>query len=228
MKILKLVFCIIFYIISLTNIFGQSVTLQPNTFQLPKVSINPACTVADKGKVVFNTNQNKILYCNGTSWIDPESGVVARITPAFWVRNSALQTVRSEFEIITFPNNEFDLTNSFNLDDAPTDPNTFVSPDDGIYQINFDTQLDLSGFAPTASTQITLRLTKSTNNSFQSFHYIFPVEDNSEDNYIHLSRLMRLPQGAKVSIYINIQNAPTWGALKLDYPTFSGYLVSWY
>jgi hypothetical protein len=211
-----------------TNAFSQSISLQPNFFQLPRVATNPACAVADKGKMIFNTNQNKILYCNGSAWINPESGVVAPITPAFFVRKSGLQTVRSEFEIITFPYNDFDLTNSFNLDDVPTDPNTFVSPDDGIYQINFDTQIDMSGFVPTASTQITLRLTKSTDGSFQSFEYIFPVGDNSEDNYIHLSRLMRLPQGAKVRIYVNIQNAPTWGALKLDYPTFSGHLVSWY
>ncbi len=228
MKILRQTLCIVFYIISHINTFGQSVTLQPNTFQLPKVASNPACTVADKGKVVFNTNQNKILYCNGTAWIDPENGTAARITPAFWVYSTDVQTVRSEFEVVTFKYRDFDLTNSFNLETSPTNPNTFVAPDNGIYEINFDAKLDLSSFSPTPSTQITLRLTKTTDNSFQSYHFVFPVGDNSGENYIHLSKILNLPKDTRVRININIQNAPTWGTLKIDYPFFSGHLVSWY
>ena len=228
MKILRQTLCIVFYIISHINTFGQSVTLQPNTFQLPKVASNPACTVADKGKVVFNTNQNKILYCNGTAWIDPENGTAARITPAFWVYSTDVQTVRSEFEVVTFKYRDFDFTNSFNLETSPTNPNTFVAPDNGIYEINFDAKLDLSSFSPTPSTQITLRLTKTTDNSFQSYHFVFPVGDNSGENYIHLSKILNLPKDTRVRININIQNAPTWGTLKIDYPFFSGHLVSWY
>lgn len=56
------------------SIFAQSISLDPNSLQLPRLTVNPTCTVADKGKMIYNTSQEKILYCNGTTWIDPATG----------------------------------------------------------------------------------------------------------------------------------------------------------
>lgn len=55
-------------------VFAQSITLDPNSLQLPRMAANPACAVADKGKMIYNTTQNKVLFCNGSAWIDPTSG----------------------------------------------------------------------------------------------------------------------------------------------------------
>lgn len=229
MKILKSALGIIFYIISLASTLGQSVTLQPNTFQLPKVATNPACTVADKGKVVFNTNQNKILYCNGSTWIDPENGTPMRITPAFSAYGNS-ETVRSdEYVSINFESEFFDLSNNFYLDNSSSDPNTFISPDNGIYEISFNTELDMSPFVPNEDTQIVFLLNESMPNSYYRGHFFrFPVRENAHQHNIHFSKLLKLPQGAKISVEMRLENAPTYGILQIDSPNLTGHLVSWY
>lgn len=65
------------------NIIAQSISLDPNTLQLPQLSVNPSCTISDKGKMIYNTTQEKIMYCNGTDWIDPTSGGI----PNNWVNS---------------------------------------------------------------------------------------------------------------------------------------------
>ncbi|MBA4849681.1 hypothetical protein [Emticicia sp. BO119] len=217
-------------IVSLTNAFGQSISLHPNTFQLPKVASNPACTVADKGKVVFNTNQNKIFYCNGSAWIDPENGTPMRITPAFSAYGSSSQVVRSdEYTYINFTSEFFDLGNNFNLSNSPTDPNHFVSLDNGIYEISFNTEFDMSSFAPEDNSQIVFWLSESLPNSYyRSYRFYFPVRDNADQHYIHFSKLLRLPQGANVSLEMKLENAPTFGVLRIGSPNLTGHLVTWY
>jgi hypothetical protein len=49
--------------------FGQSVSIQPNSLQLPRFATNPACTVADNGKMIYNTTSNQTYYCDGTTWV---------------------------------------------------------------------------------------------------------------------------------------------------------------
>jgi Chaperone of endosialidase len=56
------------------SIFAQSISLDPNSLQLPRLAVSPTCAVADKGKMIYNTVQERVLYCNGTTWIDPASG----------------------------------------------------------------------------------------------------------------------------------------------------------
>lgn len=58
------------------SVFAQSISLDPNSLQLPRLAVNPTCAVADKGKLIYNTAQEKVLYCNGTSWVDPATGGV--------------------------------------------------------------------------------------------------------------------------------------------------------
>jgi hypothetical protein len=64
--------------------FSQSVfRLDANGLGLPQFVANPTCAVADKGKLIYNTTQEKVLYCNGTTWIDPATGG----TSSDWVSN---------------------------------------------------------------------------------------------------------------------------------------------
>lgn len=65
------------------NIFAQSISIDPNALQLPRLAVNPTCLVADKGKMIYNTTQEKVLYCNGTTWIDPTTGAV----PNNWINS---------------------------------------------------------------------------------------------------------------------------------------------
>ncbi|RYU97003.1 hypothetical protein [Emticicia agri] len=225
---MKQILYIFFFIISLTHTFGQAVTIQPNTFQLPKVSTNPACTVADKGKVVFNTTQNKILYCNGSAWIDPESGTTMRTTPAFSADGNS-QAVRSDqFYSVTFNFEFFDLSNNFNLNDAATDPNKFIAPDNGIYEIDFNTKFDMYSFSPAEDTQIVFKLSESMPNQYyRSYSFVFPVRDNAHEHAIQFSKVLKLAPGARVSVEMKLENPPTFGTLRIGRPYFSGHLVSW-
>ncbi|RFS16064.1 C1q-like domain-containing protein [Emticicia sp. C21] len=50
--------------------FSQATLLEPYAISIPKVTANPTCNVAAKGKQIFNTTSNKMFYCNGSSWID--------------------------------------------------------------------------------------------------------------------------------------------------------------
>ncbi|MCU0341800.1 MAG: complement C1q domain-containing protein [Spirosomaceae bacterium] len=48
--------------------YSQSISLDPNSLQLPRLAVNPTCAVADKGKLIYNTNLEKVLFCNGSAW----------------------------------------------------------------------------------------------------------------------------------------------------------------
>jgi hypothetical protein len=62
---LALVFCSLYG-------FSQSVfRLDANGLGIPQFTTNPSFTVADKGKLIFNTTDNKLYYCDGTAWIAP-------------------------------------------------------------------------------------------------------------------------------------------------------------
>jgi hypothetical protein len=58
---------------------SQSISIEPNSLQLPQLATNPTCTVADKGKMIFNTTDNKLLYCNGTAWIAPTATTAPQV-----------------------------------------------------------------------------------------------------------------------------------------------------
>jgi hypothetical protein len=47
---------------------SQSISIDPNSLQLPRLASNPACAANDKGKLIYNTTQERVLYCNGTVW----------------------------------------------------------------------------------------------------------------------------------------------------------------
>jgi hypothetical protein len=54
--------------LSETVLYGQSTTMAPNYVVIPGVPTLPACAIADKGKTVFNTTDNKMYFCDGTAW----------------------------------------------------------------------------------------------------------------------------------------------------------------
>ena len=52
---------------------AQSITLQPDVFELPKLSSTPVCTITEKGRMYYDESTNKVLYCNGSNWNSPGS-----------------------------------------------------------------------------------------------------------------------------------------------------------
>jgi hypothetical protein len=50
--------------------FAQSISIDPNFIQFPKLNAAPTCAVADKGKQYFNTIDNKMYFCNGSTWVE--------------------------------------------------------------------------------------------------------------------------------------------------------------
>lgn len=61
-------------LISILKGYSQSSTLLPNAIELPKFSSNPTCNNSEKGRLIFNTTDNKSYYCNGTTWVDMSAG----------------------------------------------------------------------------------------------------------------------------------------------------------
>jgi hypothetical protein len=66
---------IILYILFIPAIsLAQSAVLLPNGIDLPKVTTLTTCTTPEKGRMVFNTTNNKAYYCNGTNWQEMTGG----------------------------------------------------------------------------------------------------------------------------------------------------------
>ncbi|OYU67404.1 MAG: hypothetical protein CFE22_04875 [Cytophagaceae bacterium BCCC1] len=57
--------------------FAQSVSINPQSLDLPKVTTLPGCAPADYGKVVFLTSNNKAHVCSGSGWVAVETSTGA-------------------------------------------------------------------------------------------------------------------------------------------------------
>jgi hypothetical protein len=65
---------VLFIILHLSfSIFAQSGTMLPDGFIMPNLAVAPGCTVADKGKMYFNTTSKGMMVCNGTAWLPASS-----------------------------------------------------------------------------------------------------------------------------------------------------------
>ena len=66
---------ILLYIIFIPTIsLAQSAVMLPNSIDLPKVTTLATCTTPEKGRMVFNTTDNKAYYCNGLNWQEMTGG----------------------------------------------------------------------------------------------------------------------------------------------------------
>lgn len=73
---MKMTFFILIVLMSIRVAIAQSITIDPSSLQLPQFATNPACTVADRGKLIFNTSQKKVLFCNGSAWKETGNGTL--------------------------------------------------------------------------------------------------------------------------------------------------------
>jgi hypothetical protein len=137
---MKKTFYLLIFLLSGSEIFAQSVTINPSASNSSIVNVQStnkgvlvpnmttvqrtAIVSPQKGLLVFDTNTNSFWFHNGTVWSEINSSTTK---PAF------LATSSSQFiptDGATFVGLEiFDITNSF---DAAT--GIFTAPSDGIYQ----------------------------------------------------------------------------------------------
>ncbi len=71
MKILRIVGAVL--ILANFGSFAQSVSINPQSLDLPKVANLPGCVATDYGKVVFLTSNNKAHVCSGSGWVAVET-----------------------------------------------------------------------------------------------------------------------------------------------------------
>ncbi len=75
MKIIKMIGSAL--ILANFGSFAQSVIINPQSLDLPKINNLPGCTSADYGKVVFLTSNNKAHVCSGSGWVAVETSTGA-------------------------------------------------------------------------------------------------------------------------------------------------------
>ncbi|WP_435356828.1 DUF7452 domain-containing protein [Emticicia sp. SJ17W-69] len=75
------------------NLFAQSATIAPGYVLIPATASAPTCLVADKGKMYFNTTDNKMYFCNGSTWVDFSSAAFALPYSGSGNSNSDLFTI---------------------------------------------------------------------------------------------------------------------------------------
>lgn len=91
---MKTAFFTFVYTLSISLGFAQSaVIIDPASFQLSQVSSNPGCNTADQGKLIYNSVQNRVFMCNGTSWmvlntVFPYIGTSVGSTNSFVITNN--------------------------------------------------------------------------------------------------------------------------------------------
>lgn len=103
MKKLLLTFILLFPLRGLGGyLLAQSGTMLPDGFIMPNVATAGTCTVADKGKMYFNTTNSTMMVCNGTDWV-PASSQWTTVLPSsnisFNAGNVGINTTTPEHKL---------------------------------------------------------------------------------------------------------------------------------
>ncbi len=76
---------------------AQSATIAPSFVLIPATATAPTCLSGEKGKLYFNTTSNKMLFCNGSTWVDFSAGAFTLPYTGSGVQNSGGQAGLVEF-----------------------------------------------------------------------------------------------------------------------------------
>ncbi|RYU97005.1 hypothetical protein [Emticicia agri] len=216
----------IFFMGCLTISFAQSVTIEPNTIQLPQVSANPTCASSEKGKMIYNTVTNKVLYCNGTNWVSNQVEGETSVIPAFQVNSFLSKILTSNESEVEMSSKIYDLTNSVTLKNDEDFPNRFTVPTNGIYSIKVYGDLELTSYTPKSTTRVYLSIVREGN--FGTYHYSsgFPIYAN--DNWKHLlaAKDFNLVAGERILVKVHVFDPPATGTLRIHKVYFEGHLIA--
>ncbi|RYU97004.1 hypothetical protein [Emticicia agri] len=208
--------------------FAQSITLEPDGSQLPRFATNPACTVADRGKQVYNTVQNKIYYCNGTSWINSETGTPFSPTPAFRATNGSGFSLTNTFQAVPFTFLTYDLAGNFKLNYSQDLPNTFIAHENGVYEFKLKARISLNSFTPAPLTKITFVVfSGDEEGAGETYYFTTPVTTQSNGEDISLGISLKLVTGRIVKFSVKYDGGGS-GTLYLNSVVADGHLVAKY
>lgn len=213
------------------SVFAQSVTISPGSLDLPRVNSLPSCSASTKGRMVYNTTDNKMYYCNGTAWINTEVAG-PQSEPAFSAYNSGdVFYTQVDYQpgvtFVTFNAENYDVGGNFSPNNM-VNANTFTAPANGIYHFDATVGLDVSGtMASSYFFSMHFIVTNAVNgfNTTAATQTVAPVASNNFSAQI--SRDLKLAAGDKVrlSVSASVPNSPY---LKSNLSFFTGHLATKY
>lgn len=59
----------LFYLLVSLSVFAQYGTIVPDGFIVPNATTAPGCSVAERGKMYYNSTAKLLMVCDGTEWI---------------------------------------------------------------------------------------------------------------------------------------------------------------
>ncbi len=187
---------------------AQSVTFRPGALELPNVTALPSCTASTKGRLVFNTTNNKMYYCNGTSWVNTEV-TGPQSEPAFSAYNTPAQPGDVNYNpiddggsVVIFKAENYDVGNNFNTASAMANINTFVVPANGTYHFDASVSMSLESkmIQNSDKVMIQLRVTSGANTSIAAQEVYAPIANANFS--VQISRDLKLATGDKVRLYV--------------------------
>lgn len=224
-----LLFCLLFLVGAAS---AQSVTISPGSLDLPRVASLSTCNASTKGKMVYNTTDNRMYYCNGTAWINTEvAGPQSQ--PAFSAYNSGeLNYIPVDFQpgttIVPFNNEYYDISSNFNTS-GQANGSSFIVPANGVYHFDAAASMNLVGTSLTNSNYINIHLMVTTvSNGFTTVAATATFAPIANSNFsVFISRDLKLAAGDRVRVSVSDDIFNTQ-YLASDKVFFNGHLATKY
>lgn len=221
------IFCFLFFVGAAS---AQSVTINPGSLDLPRVVSLSTCNASTKGRMVYNTTDNRMYYCNGTAWINTEVAG-PQSEPAFSAYNSGDVNYTSiDFQpgatIVSFNNKYYDVSSNFNTS-GQANGNNFIAPVNGVYHFDASASINLVGTSIASSNYVNIHLMVTTvSNGFTNVAATAAFAPIANSNFsIFISRDLKLAAGDKVRVSVSDDLFGTQ-YLASDKSFFNGHLAT--
>ena len=220
---MKTLFLSIALLASISTTWAQSISLNSGNLILPQLASNPPITVGDNGKMIYNTTLGKVMYCDGTTWVELSATTP---TPSFSGQILTPFTVTStQTAAALFQNYEAGGDNFLPLT-APVNPSSFVAPYNGIYQFNFKGITNLTNFVAAVNTRIKITIKTTYNQGSNSQVFYFPITSISNGSSISGYVNAVVLTGGVVNILHEIVDPQTGGTVSISDFYFQGGLIT--
>lgn len=195
MKKLLLFASVLIFVNCLTfNVLGQSTTISPTFVQIPATSTAPSCSSTTKGRQYFNTTDNKMFYCDGTSWL--EYAAVAPV--AFMAYYNSGGVVNSDF------GGQLSMTTEVFDEGNDHSGGVFNVPENGVYHFN----VSMKWGTNTATTNYTLTALQKCDNAGLN---CVPLASSKMYNQVAAQQAFgvdaKLVAGQKIRVFIYQSNS---------------------